>query len=715
MIYTSGSTGRPKGAMLNHQGPVNTITEINRDCRITADDVLFGVSSLCFDLSVYDIFGALRAGATLVLPDPGPPDPAAWTRAVRDHHVTVWNSVPAVMQLFAEEAEASHLRFPHLRTVLLSGDWIPLSLPDKIRAIAPHARIIALGGATEASIWSIAHPIETIDPAWTSIPYGKPLPNQTWHILDDQGRDTPTWVTGELHIGGTGLALGYWGDPQRTDTAFRPHPRTGQRLYRTGDLGRYLPNGDIEFQGRADFQVKIQGFRVEPGEIEHTLLEHPGVEQAAVVARTTDNGTSRQLAAYITTHPTPHHHTPTPADLLAHLTRRLPTYMVPTHLVLLDELPLTPNGKLDRNALQHLTPTPTGDNTETSAGTRASTATRTATRAATGGGAREYTAPRDALETDLARIWESVLGQRPVGVHDDFFDLGGQSFTALRVLGQAAHRFGRRLALGALLEHRTVAELAQLLRQPQGPDQDWSPLVRLREEPGTNPWWFVHPAGGNVVCYRELAHHLPGSFHAFQAPGPAGGGQPLNQVRDLAALYLRALRQTRPQGPYRLGGWSSGAVIALEMTRLLEQDGETVEHLLVIDAPAPLRPRTVTPEQLQHWFTQDQPPTTTPQTQADLDATRAVFTGIVTACNTYHCPTRALNAPITLVRARDGAVSEFADHPHTTSPDWGWSHLTAGRTRTTHLTGTHHTLLTHPHVAALARAITQHTGEGVPQ
>ncbi|TDE26411.1 non-ribosomal peptide synthetase [Actinomadura sp. 6K520] len=705
VIYTSGSTGRPKGAMLDHRGPLNTVTDINARFGIRADDVVFGVSSLCFDLSVYDIFGSLAAGATLVLPPEGRPDPASWIELMREHGVTVWNSVPALMQLLVEEATAAGARFPALRTVLLSGDWIPVDLPDRIRRVAPNASVISLGGATEASIWSIHHPIAEVDPDWTSIPYGRPLAGQTWHVLDDQGRDAPTWVTGHLHIGGVGVAMGYLGDPERTRNAFVAHPRTGERLYRTGDLGRYLPNGDIEFLGRADFQVKIQGFRVEPGEIEHGLLDDPRVRQAAVVARS--SGAGRQLAAFVVgadgAKP------PEPEALRARLAERLPGYMVPHRITVLDALPLTGNGKLDRRALEGM-------------------------GGPDGAGERVHTAPRNPTEAVLAEIWESLLDAgRPIGVDDDFFDLGGQSFAALRVIAQVAERLGRRIPLGTMLERATIAGLAAYLETAEAA---WSPLVRLNTRADGTPWCLVHPAGGGVLCYQRLAESLDRPGIGFQAPGPADGRKPLETVEELADLYVGALLEERPRGPYLLGGWSSGAVIAFEMAHRLEDLGETVERLVVIDAPAPVAPREVDEDRLALWFLEDlgggfDPglvPAGTPVagstdeetrarllalageqgvsapeiSAADLAAALAVFRGVVRACNSYRAPVIA--ADVTVLRAQDGTASEFAGHPCGGSPDWGWARLTRGAVDTAALPGTHHTLLTDPRAGSAVAA-----------
>lgn len=296
VIYTSGSTGLPKGVMIDHQGAVNTILDINQRFGVTEQDCVLALSSLSFDLSVYDIFGTLAAGATLVIPEAElAKDPAHWEDLSRRYPITIWNSVPALMQLFVTHLRANHT--PNsLRLVLLSGDWIPLSLPPQIWSLFPQAEIVSLGGATEASIWSIAYPLQTINPNWKSIPYGYPLTNQQVYVLNQALEICPTWVTGELYISGVGLALGYWRDRIKTNASFIMHPPTGERLYKTGDLGRYLPDGSIEFLGRADFQVKVNGYRIELGEIEATLEQHPLIQTAVVTAV---EGKHRQLVAYI--------------------------------------------------------------------------------------------------------------------------------------------------------------------------------------------------------------------------------------------------------------------------------------------------------------------------------------------------------------------------------------------------------------------------------
>jgi len=348
VIFTSGSTGRPKGVMIDHRAAMNTITDLNTRFGVGPEDRTFALSSLAFDLSVYDIFGALAAGGTIVAPGAADRLPSAWLRLMTEHGVTIWNSVPALMKLLVEHVvERGLLLPPSLRLVFLSGDWIPLSLPDAIRRVAPQVEVVSLGGATEASIWSILHRVRAVDPAWRSIPYGTAMTNQTVQVLDSSWGPAAPGETGEIFIGGAGLARGYWDDEQATDAAFGVNPLSGERLYRTGDLGRYLPDGAIELLGRRDHQVKIHGHRIELGEVEHAMQRHPDVTAAA--ARVAgDRHASRQLIGYycVAGHAELQSH-----DLRTFLAGLLPSYMVPAAVVPLDALPLSANGKVDRAAL----------------------------------------------------------------------------------------------------------------------------------------------------------------------------------------------------------------------------------------------------------------------------------------------------------------------------------------------------------------------------
>ncbi|TKT78137.1 non-ribosomal peptide synthetase [Aquamicrobium sp. LC103] len=303
VIFTSGSTGRPKGVMIDHRGAMNTVLDINRRFAIGAEDRFFALSSLSFDLSVYDIFGPLAVGGAIVFPTPTEAkETASWPQLLRDHRVTIWNSVPALAQLLAAEMKGTAPTVP-LRLIMMSGDWIPLGLPDTLRELIPAAGIVSLGGATEASIWSIFYPVEAIAPEWSSIPYGYPLANQRWYVLDEEGEPCPPWVPGRLFIGGMGVARGYWRQPALTAEKFVPDrfataeeaAQGALMLYNTGDLGRLRGDGFLEFLGREDFQVKINGFRIELGEIEAHLLQHDGISEAVVSAM----GSPSSLVAHV--------------------------------------------------------------------------------------------------------------------------------------------------------------------------------------------------------------------------------------------------------------------------------------------------------------------------------------------------------------------------------------------------------------------------------
>ena len=437
IIFTSGSTGTPKGVEMSHKAALNTIADLNERFSIGSTDRILAVSELGFDLSVYDIFGALWAGAGVVLPEEhAAKDPAHWHELIAGHGVTLWNSAPQLMRMLVEYCEALGISLPGLRIAFLSGDWIPVSLPERIRAIAPQCRVISLGGATEAAIWSLFHPVRPEDARRESIPYGRPLRNQSMHVLGADLRPAPEWVPGDLYIGGIGLAKGYFGDERRTRESFIRHPDTGERLYRTGDMARFLPENVLEFLGRSDHQVKIRGHRIEPGEIETVLERHSDV-QSALVTAVGEKQEDRRLIAYVTTgraESTPG----LESTLTAYLEERLPAYMVPSTFLVLPEFPVTSNGKIDRKALP--SPDPAASSAE-------------ATRP-----------PKTTEERQLAAIWENVL-QRPIpNALSDFFLQGGDSLLAGRLVLQIRAEMGATLPLGAVFEFPVLADMAEHLR-----------------------------------------------------------------------------------------------------------------------------------------------------------------------------------------------------------------------------------------------------------
>ncbi|WP_404369468.1 amino acid adenylation domain-containing protein [Sphingomonas sp. MMS24-J45] len=434
VIYTSGSSGEPKGVAIDHRGAVNTILDINHRFGVGPSDRVLAQSALSFDLSVYDIFGTLAAGATIVVPDADQSaDPAALARLIDLHGVTLWNSVPAMMEMLVDHAAGSSgPRFDSLRHVLLSGDRISPALPAQIRRIAPAARITSLGGATEASIWSIFHPIDP-GAVGTNIPYGRPLANQQFRVVDSQMADRPIWVAGELWIGGAGLARGYLGDPEQTAARFVVGS-DGARWYRTGDRGRYLPDGTIEFLGRSDDQVKVNGFRIELGEIERVASQHPAVRAVAVVAHGA-GPLDRKLVCYVV----PAGASSGAASLRDHLRELLPAYMVPALFSPLAALPLTPNGKVDRKRLAAMNPTDSSPQPDP----------------------QEETQPDgDRIMTVIAGVVAEIAGgARPVP-DANLLDFGITSLQAIRVVNAIEERFGSRPNVRAFYTTPTVRWLA---------------------------------------------------------------------------------------------------------------------------------------------------------------------------------------------------------------------------------------------------------------
>ncbi len=300
ILYTSGSTGTPKGVMIEHRSVVNRLLDVNRRFAIGKDDRVLALTAMHHDLSVYDLFGVLAADGAIVLPDADRLfDPAHWIKLMRAHRVTIWNSVPAYLDMLVTYLEHDRKAAPEdLRLVLLSGDWIPVNLPDRMRAIFPRAQVIALGGPTETTVWDICYPVGHVDPAWGSIPYGKAMANSKYYVMNDQLEERPDWVCGELFISGAGLARGYWADPEKTSRSFVSHSETGERLYRSGDLGRRLPDGNIEFLGRRDSQLKIRGYRIEAEEVALAIRKHPVVSNVLVRAEG-DRNRGMRLAAYV--------------------------------------------------------------------------------------------------------------------------------------------------------------------------------------------------------------------------------------------------------------------------------------------------------------------------------------------------------------------------------------------------------------------------------
>lgn len=440
IIYTSGSTGMPKGVAITHGGAANTIADINERYSVSSKDTAIGLSNLHFDLSVYDIFGLLSCGGALALiPQKQLKNPKYWCKVIKNNNVTIWNTVPAFMQMLTASLNTEDVELG-LRQVLLSGDWIPVSLPNEIRRIAPKANISGLGGATEASIWSNTYDIPDVIPDdFRSIPYGKPLSNQRYYVLNHSMMDAPDMVPGMLYIAGDGLAKEYYRDPKKTDQRFIWDSNKNQRLYMTGDMGRYLSDGNIEFLGREDAQVKINGYRVELGEIEAAI--NSAIGEKDIVSVFVKDGENEYTAAFIVD---TSDKTWDIQDLKNRLLDLLPEYMVPKVIKIIDKMPLSDNGKVDRKVLQEL-------------------AREEFAISVTDAKDIAIEEPKSETEEKILDIWKNTLNLDTISVDNHFFELGGNSLQAIHLVNAINEEFSIDIGIDTLFECPTISTLAEYI------------------------------------------------------------------------------------------------------------------------------------------------------------------------------------------------------------------------------------------------------------
>jgi amino acid adenylation domain-containing protein len=573
VIYTSGSTAQPKGVLVSHGSIADHCRSAQRYYELDASDGVLQFASSSFDVSLEEILPTLIVGAKLVVMGTAVWHPAEFHRKISEFGLTVLNLPSAYWQELARQWAGVPELVPNIqpRLFIVGGDTM---LPDGLdlwqRTPVNSVRLLNAYGPTETTITATAFefsPPLCENRTFQRIPIGRPLANREIYILDNYDNPVPVGVPGELHIGGAGLARGYLNRPELTAEKFIPNPfseEPGARLYKTGDLARYLPDGNIEFLGRVDHQVKVRGFRIELGEIEAVLSQHPAVREAVVLAREDTPGEKR-LVAYAVAEQEPR---PTANELRSFLKEKLPEHMVPVAFVPLDALPLMPNGKVDRLAL----PVPDRSRPELE---------------------KAFVAPRDDMELQLAQIWEEVLGVRPVGVRDNFFELGGHSLLAVRLFAVIEKRLGRKLPLTTVFQGATVEHLASLLRQQAEPGPQ-SSLVAIKPDGSNRPLFLVHPAGGHVFPYIHLAQYLDPDqpCYGLQARGLEQGQEPHTRIEDMAAYYIEALQTVQPAGPYVLGGWSMGGVVAFEMAQQLHAQGQRVALLALLDGRIPTADET---------------------------------------------------------------------------------------------------------------------------
>ena len=560
-IYTSGSTGRPKGVMIEHHSAINLISWVNGRFNVGPDDSLLFITSMCFDLSVYDIFGMLGAGGKIVIAENAEIQDV---RVLQDmlirYNITFWDSVPTTLDYMVRNLEQDRkgYRYNGLKTIFMSGDWIPVSLPSRIKKFFPEAKVVSLGGATEATVWSNYFIVEQTKSDWKSIPYGRPINNNFFYILNDQLMPVPVGETGDLYIGGVGVARGYANDPEKTTASFMPDPfsgTAGAMMYRTGDLGRMLPDYNMEFLGRKDNQVKINGFRVELGEIESVLNSCEAVYNAVVLAKEGTDG-SKRLVAYIV--PKGRFEKPV---IEGFLKTKLPEYMIPGMWVEMESLPLNSNGKIDRKALPEHQELPEAR--------------------------KVMLGPDTETEKMLTVIWKNCMGISGCSIDDNFFALGGHSLMAVQILSKIEKKIGKKMQLAVLFKHPDIRSLAAFI-DSEKKEIIYKSLVAIKPSGSKTPLYIIHGEGLNVLNFSSLAEHIDEERPIFglQARALNGEDAPEETIQQIAEYYLGEILQHNPDGPYLIAGYSFGGYVAVEIEKQMQAMGKKIQMLIMFDTDA---------------------------------------------------------------------------------------------------------------------------------
>jgi len=562
VIYTSGSTGRPRGVLLPHAGLVNYTLGAVEQFAIRPGDRMLQFCSISFDAALEEIYSTWAAGATLVFRnDSVSLEPSEFLHWVAQQRVTIMDLPTAYWHEWVYALpELSQKVPPTLRLVIVGGEKAsPEAYSTWHKLVGNKVRWINTYGPAEASVVATTYEpkLQAGEGAPEVLPIGRPVANARVYLLDSDLNPVPVGVPGELHIGGLGVAAGYLNLPELTQQKFVRDifsDDPSARMYKTGDLAKYLPNGEIEFVGRRDNQVKIRGFRIEPGEIEAVLSNHPGVDENAIVVRQDSMGNKRLIGYVVRNNASLEE-----SDLRRHVQAQLPEYMVPSEFVFLNSMPLTPNGKIDRRGLAML-------KVECAPVVTAS--------------------PADPLQQQLVGIWEELLGRKPIGIRENFFDLGGHSLLAARLMHRIKQVHGKSLPLAVMLQAPTIEKLASVLRGDFS--EHWSSLVAIQPEGSKPPFFCIHGVGGNVVGFYELAKRMKPDFpfYGFQSQGLDGKSKLYTTVPEMAARYLEEIRAIQPRGPYHVGGFSMGGLVAYEMAQQLVASGEEVGLVVLFDTYA---------------------------------------------------------------------------------------------------------------------------------
>jgi amino acid adenylation domain-containing protein len=571
IMYTSGSTGKPQGVQITRLQVDCYLQAVNEVVKIQPDDIYLLSASFSFSSSIRQLLLPLAQGAKVVISSKdNTTNLASLLELIQTEKITVFDTVASVWNYMLlslaqmEQTSSSQLMNSQLRLLIFSGGLLTGQLLARVRSqFLQSPQIVNIYGQTE-TIGVCAYLVpDNFSKTAGYVPVGTPYPHNQLDLFNDELEPVAAGETGELYVSGQSLARGYVNNQQLTDRKFIPHPAAVNRhqlLYKTGDLARYLPDGNLEIVGRQDFQIKIRGMRVEIEEIETVLMQHPDVRQAAVVGHRCDLGVGappdeQKIVAYIVPNRSP-------IDLSkirSFLKTKLTDYAIPSVFEILPALPLTPNHKLDRKQL----PAPSGHNS-------------------TG------ELPRDELELQLIQIWETALGVQPIGIKDNFFDLGGHSLIALQLFAKIEQIWHKRLSWGILFESATIEQMAETIRQDTVAPE-WSPLVLLRSGGSQPPVFLIHALGGTLFGYYDLVRKLgeDRSIYGLQSRGIDGKQQPFDRVEDMASYYIQSIQAVQPQGPYLLAGYSFGGFVAVEMARQLAARDERVDFLGLIDIRSP--------------------------------------------------------------------------------------------------------------------------------
>uniref|UniRef100_A0A2P1CZG6 AptD n=2 Tax=unclassified Phormidium TaxID=2609805 RepID=A0A2P1CZG6_9CYAN len=699
LIYTSGSTGKPKGVMIEHRGLTNFVLAWLQTFQVQPHNSYVQLASFSFDMAMAEIAPTLVVGACLYLSKKetllNSQSLVNLLATAKISHIVI---PPSMLSVLAPDA------LPNLQTIVVGGEACSAELVTKW---APGRQLWNGYGSTETTICLV---VASCQPNGKKPPIGKPFPNARIYILDAQNQPLPPGIPGELCIAGVGLARGYLHRPDLTKEKFIEVDLFGknERIYKTGDLAKWNYEGNLEYLGRIDEQVKLRGFRIELGEIESLLLQHPSVKEAVVTLHKTENNQS--LVAYITGI-----NNDSTTGLKNYLKSRLPDYMIPAQIIVLDELPLTPNGKVDRKAL----PIP---------------------NISVAGG---YVAPRNNIEQQLAQIWSNVLDRQEIGIHDNFFDLGGHSLLAMKLLNNIQQIFEQQLSLNTLFQNPTIAQLVPELCHTEV--QQARPDLLLLQPLGTaTPLFCLPGANGHSFYFRDLAINLGTErpVYGLETPGRDGLSPLPKSVEDQATQLIDLLRQQQPKSPYILAGYSSGCAVAFEMASQLEKQGEKLDLLAIFDAGLVAYPDFFMAREEIDWIWQlmqriaalkqvdlglkydDLLAQTDDQSRWNLAAeylyrhnilpehssldflkTNMKVMKQLTLNYANYRPNHSISAPIVLFRAQEVheiVLQELQAISHYNLPDWGWQAYTQNPVKVISIPGNHGRMLYEPNVKILA-------------